>query len=587
MTADRLRRAAPFALYAAIAAWYCAPLFTNPDALGVLDWDQNFFYYASVIKSVAEYGQFPFWNPWYCGGNVLWQNPQIPLLSPALPLALIVSLPLAMKLTIVLHYWVGLVGMHLLVTRSLGVRDGAVAYALSCVATLSGAMAMHLAVGHSVFLPVFYLPLQLHCVIQAIRTGAVRHVTGAAILLALMVWNGALHAVPMSVAAIAVLCLAAAAAQRRWRPLLAGVLVGLLGFAFAAPKLLPVTLFVTGERFTDVRTVITHPDATSLEMLARAYLDRYQHRGLKFDNQRSGWYEYGNYVGGVGVGAMAGGLLVAFCLPGTRERWLGLSLASTALVFLLLSAGEFGALAPASLARSVPLFSSFRIPSRYTFGFVLCGLAAVGWAWRATIGDGPLTRGARVMMWAVSLAAVADVALQTRVQFLGVFTQAPLQRGFRIGGGAGTAPVVDTESNAYRSGSPMLNGLMDDRNFWRCYESLQLARTASPTAPLVSADGAARISDVRFSPNRIDFALVAGRDTTTLRLNQNASPGWESSAGTPVPADGAGMAVALAPGQAGRYYFRFIPQGLWTGLALAATGIVGAVVARRRTLPDR
>ncbi|MGC4083473.1 MAG: hypothetical protein QM736_15520, partial [Vicinamibacterales bacterium] len=33
-----------------------------------------------------------------CGGNVLWQNPEIPLLSPVFPLSLVMSLPLAMKI---------------------------------------------------------------------------------------------------------------------------------------------------------------------------------------------------------------------------------------------------------------------------------------------------------------------------------------------------------------------------------------------------------------------------------------------------------------------------------------------------------
>src|SRR5215212_7215402 len=105
MTADRLRAAAPYLVYAAIVAWYCAPLFASPNGLGLLDWDQHLFYYGSVMKTVVEYGQLPFWNPWYCGGNVLWQNPQIPLLSPALPLARVMSLPRAMKINIALHYW--------------------------------------------------------------------------------------------------------------------------------------------------------------------------------------------------------------------------------------------------------------------------------------------------------------------------------------------------------------------------------------------------------------------------------------------------------------------------------------------------
>lgn len=588
MLTDRLRRSLPLLLYAVVACWYCASLFASPDGLGILDWDQHLFYYGSVIKSLFEYHQLPFWNPWYCGGNVLWQNPQIPLLTPVIPLAAVMSLPLAMKVNIALHYWVGLVGFDLLLHRSLGVRDRVVTAGLACIGVFSGAMAMHVAVGHSVFLPVLYLPLQLHFTLQAIRTRAVRHLVWAAVPLALMIWNGALHAVPISLAAVGALALTASLTQRRVMPLVAAALIAMLGFAYSAPKLLPVALFVTSDRFTDVRTTIEHPDAMSAEMVARVYLDRYQNRGLKFDGQRSGWYEYGNYVGGFAVAGIAGAILLAFVGGGTRERWLGLALGVTSVLFLLLSAGEFAAWAPASLARFVPLFSSFRIPSRYTFGFVICGIATLGWAWRALLGDGALPPAGRVFAGALCLAAAADVAVQSRVQLDGVFSAPPLERPFFSAGlGSPTPPPIDTTGNAYAAGSPMLHSLVNNTNFWGCYESLQLIRTAAPDRPFLSADGAARLTDVRFTPNRVDFSLIAGRDTTAVALNQNSAPGWSSSAGPVTPLEGAGMTVATTPGQAGRFVIRFTPPGLWPGVLLFVLALAGSVLGRHARLPDR
>ncbi len=580
MTADRLRTAAPYLFYAAIAAWYCAPLFASPNGLGTHDWDQHLFYYGSVIKSVVEYGQFPFWNPWYCGGNVLWQNPQIPLLTPVFPLSLVMSLPLAMKLNIALHYWVGLTGMHLLLT-AVGVRARAVAIGLAAISVLSGSMAMHLAVGHSVFLPVLYLPLQMFFLIRGIRTGSVRDAICAALPLALMIYNGALHAVPMSVAGVGIFSVGAAIGTRSLRPLAIGLLAGVLGCAYAAPKLPPVTLFVSSERFVDARTEIDHPDAMSPEMVLRTYLDRYQNRGLKFDHQRSGWYEYGNYIGGLAAAVIAAAMLFAFLVPGTRERWLGLSLALTALVFLALSAGEFSAWAPASLARVLPLFSSFRIPSRYTLAFVLFGTATAGWAWNAAAGEVRFSRPASVLLAIVASVAALDVAVQTREQFPGVFSLAPLTRGFRIGGGPTTPLPVDTAANAYATGSPMLHGLMNDSSFWRCYESLQLVRSGTPDHPLIEADGTGtRVFDVRFTPNRVDFSVAAGRDATVVRLNQNAAAGWSSTVGPVVPDATSGMRAALAPGTTGKYSFRFTPPGLALGLVIALLAVIASFLLR-------
>ncbi|HUR35789.1 MAG TPA: hypothetical protein VM032_18420 [Vicinamibacterales bacterium] len=587
MTAERLRASWPYLAYAAIALWYCAPLFTSADGLGTHDWDQHLFYYGSVIKSVFEYGQLPFWNPWYCGGNVLWQNPQIPLVSPVFPLALVVSLPLAMKINIALHYWIGLAGMHLLLTSSIGVRDRAAAIGLSAIAVCSGAMAMHLAVGHSVFLPVLYLPLQLHFLIRAIRGGAVRDAAYASLPLAFMVYNGALHAVPMSVAGVGVFCVSAAIARRRLRPLAVGLLVGVLGLSYAAPKLLPVALFVTSDRFVDARTTIEHPDAMSAAMVVRAYLDRYQNRGLQFPHQRSGWYEYGNYIGGVAALVMLASIVVALAVPCTRDRWLGAGLAITAVAFLLLSAGEFSPVAPASLARVVPLFSSFRIPSRYTFAFVLFGAAAAGWAWRAVTGDGGATRAGSTALAVVAALAVLDVAVQTREQLAGVFSLRPLDRRFRIGAGPRTPPPTDTTTSAYGPDSPMLHGLLNDTTFWGCYESLQLKRTASPDRAMVEADGASRIFDVQFSPNRIDFAVAAGREATVVRMNQNAAAGWDSTLGKVVPDPVSGMHAVLRPGQAGRYSFQFRPPGLYTGLLVALLALAASVRWRHAHLADR
>ncbi len=581
MTAARLQTAAPYLFYATIAAWYCAPLFASPNGLGTHDWDQHLFYYGSVIKSVVEYGQFPFWNPWYCGGNVLWQNPQIPLLSPVFPLSLVMSLPLAMKVNIALHYWVGLAGMHLLLT-SVGVRTRAVVISLASLSVLSGAMAMHLAVGHSVFLPVLYLPLQMYFIVRGIRTGAVRDAIFAAVPLALMIYNGALHAVPMSVAGVGIFSVGAAIGTRRVRPLAIGVLAGLLGCAYAAPKLIPVTLFVSSDRFVDARTVIDHPDAMSGEMVLRTYLDRYQNRGLTFAHQRSGWYEYGNYIGGVAAAAIGGAMLFAFVVPGTRERWLGLSLAITALVFLGLSAGEFSARAPAALARVVPLFSSFRIPSRYTLAFVLFGTATAGWAWSAAAGEVRFARPATVLLALIACVAVLDVAVQTREQFPGVFSLAPLTSGFRVGAGITTPLPVDTTTNAYGSDSPMLRGLMNDRSFWGCYESLQLLRSATPDHPLIEADGSgSRVFDVRFTPNRVDFSVAAGRDATVVRLNQNAASGWSSALGAVAPDATSGMHAALAPGTTGKYFFRFTPPGLVAGLFIALLASLASFLFRR------
>ena len=187
----------------------------NPTALGANDWDQHLFYYGSVLKNVVEYGQLPFWNPWYCGGNVLWQNPQIALLSPVYPLTAFMSLQLAMKVNIVLHYWIGFIGMHVLLTRVIGVTF-LPAVDLSRDARHRVGRAGDSPARRPQRVPAgFYLPLQLYFFFRAFQTGAWRDIFLSAATLALMVFNGGTHILPMSFAALGTFSVVAAIGAAR------------------------------------------------------------------------------------------------------------------------------------------------------------------------------------------------------------------------------------------------------------------------------------------------------------------------------------------------------------------------------------
>ena len=278
------------ACYFAIAAGFAAPIFAVPNGLGFQDWDVHLFFYGAVLKNFAEYGQLPFWNPWYCGGNVLLQNPQVALLSPVYPLAVVVSLPLAMKISIVLHYWVGLLGMHLLLTRIIGLRFLPGVGFLASAFTLSGALAMHLAVGHANFLPAFYLPFLLYSFCRSLETGAVKHAIIGGAILALVVFNGGLHIVPMAAVLVGILGAACSAIRRDWRPITMASILGAVGMLLAAPKVVPILLFVTSRQFWDTRVPTGHPDLMTFEMLVRSFVDPYQTRGMRLGGQIHGWY---------------------------------------------------------------------------------------------------------------------------------------------------------------------------------------------------------------------------------------------------------------------------------------------------------
>ncbi len=574
-------RLALVALYGVASYAFCSPLFAQPAALGVYDWDQHLFYYGAVLKNVVEYGQMPFWNPWYCGGNVLWQNPQIALLSPAYPLTALMPLALAMKVNILLHYWMGFIGMHLLLSRVVGLRSLPLIFFLATVFTASGGPAIHLLAGHSVFLPAFYLPFVAYFFLRSIQTGSIRGALLAGIPIAMMVYNGGTHILPMAIAIVGMLAVVSAAVLRQWRPLIFGVACCVAGLAYSAPKLLPVVSFVSSEQFWDTRPPIERPDLTTLEMAAGIYLDPDQKTRTRLPEQRHGWHEYGNYIGQVAALLIFASLLWTFGARHAPDYWLGLALAVATISFFIWSLGDFSRLAPASLASHLPLFSSFRIPSRYNIAFVLCGAVTAGWALRAVAVEAA-PKSARVLVMTIAVLAAVNLIATNRLLLADVFSVPALAATFKPMGGPATL-VLSEETNAYRDGSPMFTALMNDRAFFPCYESLQLTRTASHEQPLVISGGSAQISGVTFTPNRVEFSAIGGDQPSLVSLNQNYSAGWSSSAGPFTKAQPAMPGVTLAPGQTGRFAFVFVPEGLWAGTAILVFAAALSVFLWRRS----
>jgi hypothetical protein len=572
-------------LYGVFSIFFCLPLFEQPQGLGANDWDQHLFYYGVVLKNVVEYGQMPYWNPWYCGGNVLWQNPQIALLSPVYPLTAVMSLQLAMKVNIVLHYWIGFAGMHVLLTRAVGITFLPAVIYLATLVTAAGAPAIHLRVGHSVFLPGFYLPLQLYFFFMAFKTGAWKYVLLASATMALMVFNGGTHILPMSVAALGCFAVCAAVGRRDWRPLAFLAVFGIAAVAYSAPKLLPVAQFVAGDQFWDTRNPIEKPDLVTPEILKQTYLVPTQKVGSRLALQRHGWHEYGNYIGLGSAIALAAGVLWVLLRRSPSHHWFGVSLALTTIVLFALSLGEFSPYAPAALSQHLPLFENFRIPSRYTIPFLQFAALTLGWAFHAIVSRYGFAKPARIAVAVLCLGGSAHLMFVNRWNLRGVFNQPPFDTSFRWMAGPREI-ATDQDSNAYVAGSPMLRSLVEHRAFFYCYESLQLLRASDPNRAHLFVDGTARVTDVAFSPNRIAFNVFGGPEPAKVLMNYNWGPGWSSTAG-PIELTGNRgklATVAIAPGQTGRYEFSFTPPGLYAGIAIfAAAALASAIVWRRRT----
>jgi hypothetical protein len=241
------------AVYIVLAAIFCWPFFAQPLAGGHGDWDQHVFYYAAVLRNAA-FGDLPFWNPWYCGGNVLWAHPQVSLISPVYLLSLVMPLTLAMKLNVVGHFVIGCLGMHVLVTRLVGVRSRAVAVYLASLFAFAGAIALHIRSGHTVYLPLFLLPWIVYFFWQGIA-GSTRSVLLGGAIIGVTILNGGMHVLPFVAVLLGVLGLGAAVFGRTLRPLVLAGGMFILGSAIGAPRIIPAVSFIRSADFHVARPV--------------------------------------------------------------------------------------------------------------------------------------------------------------------------------------------------------------------------------------------------------------------------------------------------------------------------------------------
>jgi len=179
---------------------------------------------------------------------------------------------------------------------------------------------------------------------------------------------------------------------------------------------------------------------------------------------------------------------------------------------------------------------------------------------------------------------VCDLAYWNRVHFAGSFTLPPLASSFGLLARP-PAPAIDAQTDAFVGDSPMLRAMMErNEAVLRCNEPLQLPGAVQAGRPIVFAEGAARVSEIQFRPNRIRFAVLA-RDGDRVFVNQRYVNGWQASVGALEIDPASKLAfVRMPPGTATRVELSFSPPGVVSGLILLLIGLAVSAAIWRRTL---
>ncbi len=380
------------------------------------DWRYFHFHWEVSWNTIGEYGQFPFWNPYHCGGNVHLANAQSQFLSPLAWPSLLVGVPAGLKLFMLFHFLIGVWGGWLL-GRQLGLK-GWHAMVPAILFPCSGYFAYHMGGGHSSFLPFMFMPLILAFYLRSIDD--IRYTAAVGGLLGLTVLEGGVYPGPFIVLLLGVVALLKTFSGGRFslRPLTRLALAGVLAIALSALKLLPLLDYMR-----ENQRLVPSDDSLSIKEVFQVFLSRRLER--RFPGHLYVWPEYGAYVG---IPLFAVALVTA--LVTLRKHW---KLLLVMLLFTGLMMGNHGPWSPWELVRHLPVYKSLHVPSRFAVVVVLFLAIFAGFGLQAVSRflqernwkNQALKYGALALPVLFFLASVGDVISFSQHQFVR-FTDRPI-----------------------------------------------------------------------------------------------------------------------------------------------------------------
>lgn len=575
--ASRLRLAGSVVL----TAVFHAPAFFDLDSTGFGDWQQIHHNWEVGAASILRWGEWPLWNPHHCGGVTMLGNPESQHFTPFFPLAIFLEPTRVVKLMLVVHAWLGLVGAYAFARReyrlsALGASVAAVGFAMS------GFFAWQMAGGHFTFVGFYLAPWLLLAFRRSVRD--LRYVALVAGLLALTVAEGGTYPFPYFLLLLAfdglVVWLRSPRelVLRGRRVLAAGIGAGLLAALLGAVRFLPI-----------LRTLDLYPreEPSYDRMFLPELIDvwtRYDFPWRHPDHP----FVWNEYTAFVGWPLFALGLIgILFALRRKKlELILGLAL------FTALMLGNRGDSSPWEILHRLPVYDSLRVPSRFSvlatlYLSLLAGLAIddlrgiLARIVRALGRTAPraLVRSATALAFILVTGPAVAFGAATHTRWDGPHVEGERAPAFHLVRTANYQAEIASLPRRNLGTPSCYAGSM------RWVISRRLWVGDSPQARVVGEGSVERSGRT----NHTVWADVHLPSRGRVLFNQNYHPDWKESAGRlRVVNDGGSLAVDVPAGDH-HVVLRYEPRTLFHGASLSLVGLIvcGLILARSSTRPAR
>ena len=552
----RALRWLPYLLFLIVTAILAIPLLKNFSYWGIRDWDLFTTLHAAAVHTVKEYGQFPFWNPWIGGGNILFAHPETPVLHPSFLLLWLLGPLAGLKIQILLIYYLGFIGMFKL-ARILEINFWA-ALVPPLVYMLSSYFALHFAEGHIPFHYFAFLPWLVFFYKKSLNNSW--HILSIGGVTAFMIL-GSGAAVPMLFSLFFLFLISLFDINRKKiiRGPAFAVAGGVCGILFSAVKFFPMYDYLSRYPWSPEGTIMTTP----LWILPKMFFAF--HQSLFSDYIRGytwGWHEYGAFIGPIAALLILAALAIRF-----KRNWPYLALI---IISIILLAGSFASWSPWDLLHKLPGFESVRVPSRLS---LLAIFAAAILAGKGLDSVMELFQHGKVAIAGVIFAAILGTHLFVCLPILNhIFRRPPLQvvynKDFKQTYGepnhlyetflANRGSIKAAWLSAYRPGRAILD-YNDNVLEW------------------YSEDNKVQVLDRDFTPNRIKYYLQSGGGGV-LTVSVGYDSGWKRTDGGEILDRGELLSFVIPAGKTELeiYYF---PDYFTLGLFISLLSIMGAILA--------
>jgi len=312
--------------------------------------------------TLTHFHQWPYWNPYKCGGMSMIGNPESGIVTPFLFIYLAGGLLAGIFLEIYLHIAIAFAGGYVL-GRELGLRTIA-CVVLAGMFPSSSWLPLHIAFGHLNFLSAAYLPWIIAMLLAACRLGQAFPAAIGGLFCALTLTEGN-YAFPYAAILVAIVATTLAVTTLSIRPFVMAAIIAAFAIMLGALKLIPVEQMLR-----------LHPRDFGASWLSwkGAMISLFSRDQDAYRPSPSVWYmvEYGGYLGAPFVGlALAG-------IASWPRR--ALPFVIGAVVFFQLFMGDTGPHALVTYLRELPLGGNIGICGRWVIPLVFCVgvLAALG-----------------------------------------------------------------------------------------------------------------------------------------------------------------------------------------------------------------